>query len=819
MNLKFKVLVLTLINLGILLGFTYLLFYTAFFGYINIETKNQMMRNFESAEKIIDNEKGNLDVTLKDWAYWDDTYNFINDGNEAYKQSNLQKESLEYLKLNMMIFANDKGEIIESQDQGISEDVAIKVTEKIKQGNFYTGILTKEEDVNTDLIRVDDQVYFVGSALVSNSSHSAASNGSIVFVQAYNDNLVGYIEDLTGLKVSLSEPPLGTPSSLETQISSTEYNGETYLTSNKLQEDINGEKSIYMVILQKQTNYSLIANRFNGFVIGFILLILLILMCDYFVFNRMVFKRLTKLKNFLNEVAKKKDTALSIRVDGPDELGQLAESANKMLKALDTANKDIKQMDERYRLIMEATNDGYIDFSVKSQEIYISPEWKKFIGYEGIDGYQLYLNYCLKIHPQCKKRLLNTLDNVVNGKIDYYEEEFRVIGTSNRIIWVLQRGKVVQRDENNIAIRVISTISDITMRKTNEEEIVFLSYSDPLTMLNNRAFMKRQFEMLNNEKNPNYFIIMCDINGLKITNDTFGHKEGDRILVAVSNLLIHSCQPDDIVSRWSGDGFVMIVKDKDQKYISNLIERIMSEAKKLTGFHFNISIGVGSAKRSIEHTSTEDVMNLAEKRMFRSKLMDRSSSRNAPISSLTRTLHEKSSETEEHTMRIKVLSNTLGKKLGLFQDKLDELGLLSLLHDIGKIGIPEQILIKPGKLTEEEWGVIKTHSEIGYRIAKSTPELEHIADAILSHHEKYDGTGYPNGQKGEEIPYLSRIINVVDSFDVMTHSRIYKEASDLSYASNELKRCSGTQFDPSIVNEFLGIIEAETDGLASILKD
>ena len=109
---------------------------------------------------------------------------------------------------------------------------------------------------------------------------------------------------------------------------------------------------------------------------------------------------------------------------------------------------------------MEATNDGYIDFLVKSREIYISPEWKKFIGYEGVDGYQLYLNYCLKIHPQCKKRLLNTLDNVVNGKIDYYEEEFRVIATSNRIIWVLQRGKVVQRDEYNTCLLYTSDAAD-----------------------------------------------------------------------------------------------------------------------------------------------------------------------------------------------------------------------------------------------------------------------------------------------------------------------------------------------------------------------
>jgi len=815
MNLKLKVLFLTLINIGILLGFTYLLFNTAFYGYINMETKSLMARDFETVEKIIANEKDNLNVTLKDWGYWDDTYNFINNGNEEYRQSNLKKESLAYLKISMMMFVNNQGEIIGSVDNGLPEDVSKEVTEKIKQNNFYTGLLTTEEDVNTGLVFLDGQVYLVGSAFVNNSNHSAVSNGTIVFVRTFNNDLISYIENLTGLKVSLTQAS-GSVLPSESNILPTQYNGETYLTANKLQKDLNGEESIKMIILQKQYNYNLIANKFNGFIIEFILLVFLILLCDYFVLNRMVFERLTKLNNFVNEVAKKKDTTMSVQVEGNDELHQLAESTNKMLGVLDAANKNIKQMDERYRLIMEATNDGYLDFLVKPLEIYISPEWKKLIGCEGENGHDLYLDYHLKIHPDCKIRLAHNFDNVVNGSIDYFEEEFRVITASNQIIWVLQRGKVVQRDEKNKAERVISTLSDITIRKINEEEIVFLSYSDPLTMLNNRAYMKRQFEILNREDNPNYFIVMCDINGLKITNDAFGHKEGDRILIEVSNLFLNICEPDDIISRWSGDGFIIIVKDKDQKYISKLIEGIISAAKKLTGFHFDISIGVGSAKRSIEHTSTEEVMNLAEKRMYRSKLMDRSSSRNAPISSLTRTLHEKSSETEEHTMRIRLLSNSLGKKLGLLQDKLDELALLSLLHDIGKIGIPEQILIKPTKLTEEEWAIIKTHTEIGYRIAKSTPELEHIADHILSHHEKYDGTGYPRGQKGEEIPYLSRIINVVDSFDVMTHSRIYKEASDFSFAINELKSCSGTQFDPSIVKQFLGMIEA--DGLKSILE-
>ncbi|WP_406542586.1 HD-GYP domain-containing protein [Clostridium ljungdahlii] len=186
-------------------------------------------------------------------------------------------------------------------------------------------------------------------------------------------------------------------------------------------------------------------------------------------------------------------------------------------------------------------------------------------------------------------------------------------------------------------------------------------------------------------------------------------------------------------------------------------------------------------------------MNLAEERMYRSKLVKIKSSRNAIIASLEKILYEKHSETEEHTQRVKELSVKLGRKLNLSQEQLEELELLSLLHDIGKIGIPDNVLMKPGKLTDEEWDIMKKHTEIGYRIAKATPGLSHVANEILCHHEKFDGTGYPQGLKEGEIPILSRIINIIDSFDVMTHKRIYKNANDMNYAIKELERCSETQ--------------------------
>ena len=235
------------------------------------------------------------------------------------------------------------------------------------------------------------------------------------------------------------------------------------------------------------------------------------------------------------------------------------------------------------------------------------------------------------------------------------------------------------------------------------EEILFLSYSDKLTGLKNRAYMEKMFNELDKNKEDNYYIIMGDLNGLKLTNDALGHLEGDKLLCLVSKILTENCDSDDIVSRWGGDEFVILIKNKDEVYVANLIDKIKEKCENETEFHFKISIAWGYAGSYEENSNTEAVMSLAEKRMYRNKLLEDKSARSATINSLLRTLHEKHSETEEHTMRIKNLSMKLGKRIGLTKEKLDELELLSSLHDIGKIGIPEHILMKPSKLTDEEW--------------------------------------------------------------------------------------------------------------------
>jgi len=204
-----------------------------------------------------------------------------------------------------------------------------------------------------------------------------------------------------------------------------------------------------------------------------------------------------------------------------------------------------------------------MDFYVKTKEVYINPEWKSLVGYSEGDGNKLFQSFFSKLYPECKVRLKNIYNDVINGDTEYFAVEYRVIRDQGDIIWVQQRGKVAEKDEQGKPVRIVSTLSNITNRKKYEEEILFLSYSDKLTGLTNRVYMEKQFEQLDRDPKASYFIIIGDINGLKMANDSIGHLEGDKLLRTVSDIIKELCEEGDVISRWGGDEFVILISDKD----------------------------------------------------------------------------------------------------------------------------------------------------------------------------------------------------------------------------------------------------------------
>lgn len=196
-------------------------------------------------------------------------------------------------------------------------------------------------------------------------------------------------------------------------------------------------------------------------------------------------------------------------------------------------------------------------------------------------------------------------------------------------------------------------------------------------------------------------------------------------------------------------------------------------------------------------------------------LMDLSELFYKTIKSIAHALDAKDQYTHGHSMRVTLYSLALAKELNLPDSLLEEIETTGLLHDIGKIAIPEKILLKPGKLTDEEFEIIKKHPELGEHLINGIGKLKLISNWLKYHHERYDGKGYPEGLKGEDIPISSRIIAIADTYDAMTSTRSYRPALSHEEAINEIKRCSGTQFDPSLAEIFIRI----SDEIAQIKQD
>lgn len=361
-------------------------------------------------------------------------------------------------------------------------------------------------------------------------------------------------------------------------------------------------------------------------------------------------------------------------------------------------------------------------------------------------------------------------------------------------------------DESGNIRGIVGISRDITQHKTLEEKLRYLSEIDALTDLYNRNSFEEKIKKLNKTKYHPLGIIMGDVNGLKLINDTLGHLEGDNLLRSISNVLRSSCSESEHVFRWGGDEFIILIPNADELKCDKLIKKILNDCKKYNYKYMQLSISLGTVVKYEIDDNIYDCINKAEEKVYRHKLLDNKSIKRSIMDSLLKSLEEKNLETNEHAKRVTKYALALGQKLNFKISELDELILVARLHDIGKIGISEDILLKPGSLTSEEFEIMKTHTEKGYRIINASSELYTVAKCVLTHHERWDGNGYPLGLKGDEIPLVSRIINIADSFDVMTNNRPYKNTKSKNEAIKELQRCAGTQFDPTLVYYFIEYI-------------
>ncbi|MEA4925731.1 MAG: diguanylate cyclase [Syntrophomonadaceae bacterium] len=396
------------------------------------------------------------------------------------------------------------------------------------------------------------------------------------------------------------------------------------------------------------------------------------------------------------------------------------------------------------------------------------------------------------VDPQAVKLIGQKLLN--REKIHELEINFRNKAGEQRV--VLFSSEII---DINFEACLLNIITDITDRKKAEEEIRYLSFYDRLTGLYNRAFFEEELKRMDTERQLPISLIMGDLNGLKLINDSMGHYEGDRLLIKAGQILKQACRREDIVARWGGDEFIILLPRCDSEAAARIVRKVNEYCKNNEGFPIDLSISLGMACKTDHTQNMQKIMKEAEDKMYRHKLMETRSTRNTFIRSLEKTLWANSHETQEHCLHLQEIALKLARLAELSENEISKLKMLACFHDIGKIAIPGSILNKAGKYSPEDWETMKRHPEIGYRIALSSPELAPIAEGILFHHEHWDGRGYPIGLKGEEIPLISRIIAVADTYSVLVNGRPYREPVSSEAAWQEISKCAGTQFDPELV--------------------
>ncbi len=342
------------------------------------------------------------------------------------------------------------------------------------------------------------------------------------------------------------------------------------------------------------------------------------------------------------------------------------------------------------------------------------------------------------------------------------------------------------------------------------ENVALLSHSrnesltDALTGLGNRRRLLADLtRVLEDGDGEQRLLVIFDLNGFKSYNDSFGHPAGDALLARLAGKLADAVAPHGAAYRMGGDEFCVLVPPSE-----TLLDRA-ALALDERGESFTVSSAFGAVTIPDEAADASTALGIADERLYAHK-EQHPARRGTAHELLLRTLAERDSGLRRHVEGVAELAVSVGARLGLAANELDELRLAAELHDVGKLAIPDAVLLKPAPLDEDEWQFMRQHTLIGQRILAGAAALAEIGRIVRSTHENWDGSGYPDGLAGEEIPLAARVILVCDAFSTMTTDRPYRAARTTSDAVAELRRCAGAQFEPAVVEALVETIATDT---------
>lgn len=474
------------------------------------------------------------------------------------------------------------------------------------------------------------------------------------------------------------------------------------------------------------------------------------------------------------------------------------------------ALEDLSFERKKYLQTLISIGDGVLVVDRKGIVEMLNGVAQRLTGWSGIEAVGRHYSEILKLYKENSGEIYDPIGDVLESDTVQELQEYVMLISRDGVKYsYIEENAAPIRDDTSATIGVVLVFRDVTEKKEQRERAEYLSFHDPLTGLYNRRFFEKELKALDVERNLPISIIMGDVNGLKLTNDIFGHAYGDIMLVKVAEVLQEVCGRDDIIARWGGDEFAILLPNTGSDKAEKIIDDIKRKFANLNIKAIKGSISMGCDTKEKPEDSIILKLENAEDMMYSMKTLERDDIKKSVIEYIIKSLHDNSAREKEHSVRVSELCRRMGMTIGLSEDEVRKLKEAGYLHDIGKIVLAPELMNKNHLLTDREWNEVKRHSIVGYRILNSFDDTLNLAESVLAHHERWNGSGYPKGLKGEEIPKPARVIAIVEGFDRMTHDSDNLKAMSVPEALKVIRKNAGILFDPELAEAFCKMIEKD----------
>ena len=787
-----------------------LVFGLIFRNFVMESEKNQVDSSVSGISSYIKENLTKYSVTASDWGHWDDTYRYIENNNQAYIDLNMSENSFGYIDVSFIMILDKDGKLLYQrfyqQDSGLFTDFPAGFSEDVPQVTDFARAAKEPSGI----LKIGEAFYFVAATDVTDSQEKAKANGTLVFGRQLCSGKIRDMERASGCSIVSVELRENTepqnnagPYILEGSFDKNHDRSAVYFDLAVMSEFEPNACTVFSLAMPRDLYMSGTKGVYRIVVFNMIVCIA----ASFYVFVLLGTYITKPFKNLIADVkalGDKNELSSRLTENGTDEFSFLRKSINSLLGEIEQRQTALIESREKLQATLISVGDGVITFDTGGRVQFLNPVAEKLTGWKSSEAENAPMESVFNIIGEYTRE-------PVESPVTQVYKTGNIIELTNHTLLISKAGNETPiedtaapiKDSNGNLIGCVLVFRDFSERKEKQRRIEYLSFHDQLTGLYNRRFFEEELKRIDVARNLPLSFIYADVNGLKIINDAFGHEAGDELIEQVAQVLKTECRADDIIARIGGDEFVILLPKTPEASVEKLVGRISEIINRHSIMNVQVSVSFGWDTKTKAAQSAMEVMKSAENLMYQRKILSSSSKRNGVIKSILNTLLVKSPREGSHSKRVSKLCEEIGKAYQLSSDEIKELSTAGELHDIGKIAVDEAILNKTSSLSTSERVQINHHPEIGYRLLGATAEFNNIAEYVLAHHERWDGTGYPKGSKGEEIVFEARVIAVADAFDAMTCERPYHKALSQKEAAEELIMNAGTQFDPDIVKVFV----------------